>query len=140
MSKNMTIIPKLNEKTYALAENRVYVFEVDNNANKHSIARAVEAQFEVKVDKVNTLNVKGKTKRVHNLTGKRSANTIGRRSDRRKAYVTLAEGFSLPFFEAIEEEQAKQDAAQTKIDEAAKKLAAKEAKKDSKKSNKKEDK
>lgn len=129
MSKHLTIIPKLNEKTYALAANRVYVFEVESNANKHTIARAVEQQFGVEVTKVNTLNVKGKTKRVYNITGKRSANTTGKRSDTRKAFVTLAEGHSLPFFEAIEEEQAQQDAAQAKIDEAAAKKAAKDAKK-----------
>lgn len=136
MSKHLTIIPKLNEKTYALAANRVYVFEVESNANKHTIARAVEQQFGVEVTKVNTLNVKGKTKRVYNITGKRSANTTGKRSDTRKAFVTLAEGHSLPFFEAIEEEQAQQDAAQAKIDEAAAKKAAKDAKKS--KSSKKE--
>jgi len=129
MSKHLTLIPKLNEKTYSLAANRVYVFEVESNVNKHSIARAVEQQFDVKVSKVNTLNIKGKAKRVYNITGKRSANTTGKRNDTHKAYVTLAEGFSLPFFEAIEEEQAKQDAAQAKIDEAAAKNAAKEAKK-----------
>jgi len=138
MSKNIALLPRLNEKTYAQAENRVYVFAVDKSANKHTIAKAVEEQFEVKVIKVNTLNVKGKAKRVYNITGKRSANTTGRRSDIRKAYVTLAEGHSLPFFDAIEEEQTKQDKAQAKIDEAAAKLAEKEAKKSAK--NKKEDK
>jgi len=138
MSKNITLLPRLNEKTYAQASERVYVFNVDQSINKHDIAKAVESQFEVKVVKVNTINVKGKAKRVYNITGKRSTNTMGKRSDTKKAYVTLAEGHSLPFFDAIEEEQSKQEKAQAKIDEASAKQAEKEAKKSAKKS--KEDK
>ncbi len=40
MSRTVTLKPRLNEKTYALAEQRVYVFDVETNVNKHTIARA----------------------------------------------------------------------------------------------------
>jgi large subunit ribosomal protein L23 len=128
MSTHITLKPRLNEKTYGLAQNRVYVFDIDQGVNKHTVARAVEAQFDVKVIAVNTMNIKGKAKRTINITGKRSVNTQGRRNDIRKAYVTLAEGQALPFFNAIEEEEQQEQAVQAKIDKAAEKQAAKETK------------
>ncbi|MDB5170891.1 MAG: rplW [Candidatus Saccharibacteria bacterium] len=128
MSKTTTLKPRLNEKTYALAANRVYVFDIEKGVNKHTVARAVENQFEVKVVAVNTLNTKGKAKRIISINGKRSVNAEGRRNGIRKAYVTLAEGQSLPFFNAIEEEDQKEQAVQQKVDKAADKKAAKETK------------
>jgi large subunit ribosomal protein L23 len=125
MDKTITLRPRLNEKTYGLADSRVYVFDVARGVNKHVIARAVEAQFEVKVSTVNTANIGGKTKRVISISGKRMKNTEGRRNDIKKAYVTLAEGHSLPFFNAIEEEEQKEQAVQEKVDKAAAKQAAK---------------
>ena len=65
------------------------------DANKVEIANAVEQLFEVKVDSVRTVIVKGKTKR----HGAKS----GRRSDWKKAYVTLQEGQSLDFVEGAAE-------------------------------------
>ena len=128
MSKTITLKPRLNEKTYSLAAARVYVFTVDRGVNKHSIARAVEEQFEVKVTTVNTMNVIGKAKRIISISGKRTVNAEGHRNDTKKAYVTLAEGFSLPFFDAVEEETAKEEAIQAKVDKAAAKVADKAAK------------
>ena len=128
MSKAITLKPRLNEKTYGLADSRVYVFDVDRAVNKHSIARAVEDQFEVKVVTVNTANIHGKTKRTINITGRRMTNAPGSRSDFKKAYVTLAEGHALPFFDAIEEEEQKEQAAQEQFDKAAAKQAAKDEK------------
>lgn len=128
MSKTITLKPRLNEKTYVLAEKRVYVFDVDGSVNKHSIARAVEAQFEVKVTAVNTANIGGKAKRIVSISGKRMKNADGKRNDIKKAYVTLAEGHSLPFFSAIEEAEQKEEAVQEKVDKAAAKQAAKETK------------
>lgn len=125
MSKTITLKPRLNEKTYGLAASRVFVFDVDRSVNKHSIARAVEAQFEVKVTEVNTTNIPGKSKRIMSLTGKRMKNAEGSRNDYKKAYVTLAEGHSLPFFNAIEEEEQKEQATQEKFDKAAAKQAEK---------------
>lgn len=128
MSKTITLKPRLNEKTYGLAESRVYVFDVDPGVNKHTVARAVEAQFEVKVISVNTTNINGKAKRTISVNGKRMKNSEGRRNDFKKAYVTLAKGSSLPFFNAIEEEQEKEQASQEKFDKAVTKQAAKDSK------------
>lgn len=125
MSKSITLKPRLNEKTYGLAESRVYVFDVDRSVNKHSIARAVEAQFEVKVMSVNTTNISGKAKRIISINGKRMKNAEGSRNDIKKAYVTLQTGFALPFFDAIEEEEQKEQAVQEKVDKAVTKQAEK---------------
>jgi large subunit ribosomal protein L23 len=128
MSKAALLRPRLNEKTYALAGSRVYVFEVDKGLNKHLIARSVEDQFEVKVATVNTLNNKGKSKRTISLSGKRILYKPGSRRDSKRAYVTLKEGFSLPFFEAIEEETKKEEETQAKVEKAIAKQAEKDVK------------
>lgn len=134
MSKSITLRPRLSEKTYGLAGLRTYVVDVPTDVNKHTVARAVEAQFEVKVISVNIANIKGKAKRVISLTGKRLSNTQGKRNNIKKAYVTLAEGHSLPFFEAIEQEDKKEQETQAKLDKVAAKQAEKESKDDAKKS------
>ncbi len=128
MSTSIVLKPRLFEKSYAQSQNGVYVFDVAKSANKHAIARAVEAQFEVKVVSVNTTNIQGKAKRTISVMGKRMRNQEGNRSDIKKAYVTLAEGQRLPFFDAAEEAEEKQTKLQTKIDEAAAKQAEKAAK------------
>lgn len=128
MSKSIVLRPRLSEKTYGLAESRVYVVDVPKDINKHIIARAIEAQFEVKVAKVNVATVKGKRKRIISITGKRMKNAEGQRSDIKKAYVTLAEGHSLPFFAAVEEEEQKEQKLQEQFDKAAAKQADKESK------------
>lgn len=136
MSKTIALRPRLSEKTYGLSESRIYVVDVPKTANKHTVARSVEAQFEVKVSKVNVANIKGKSKRVISASGKRMRNAQGRQDDIKKAYITLAEGHSLPFFAAIEEEEQKEQAVQEKVDKAAAKQATKEAKKATKKTPK----
>lgn len=125
MSKTVVLRPRLNEKTYALSTNRVFVFEVPKDVNKHTVAKAVEDQFEVKVDAVNMVTIPGKTKRTMNLTGKRVKNGSGKRSDVKKAYVTLSKGHSLPFFDAVEEEEQKEQALQEKVEKSVTKQAAK---------------
>lgn len=121
MSKSLILKPRLNEKTYVLSNGRVYVFDVDKNVNKHMIARAVEAQFDVKVIAVNTTSQKGKLKRTMSLNGKRMKNSYGQRSTVKRAYVTLADGNSLPFFEAVEESEQKEQKIQEKIKKATEK-------------------
>ena len=128
MSKTISLRPHLSEKTYGLSTKRVYVFTIDKDVNKHSVARAVEAQFEVKVKAVNVTNLDGKAKRTISVTGKRSVNSNGKRNDIKKAYVTLAEGFSLPFFAAVEEAETQEQVTQEKIEKAAAKKADKPAK------------
>ncbi|MDE3970638.1 50S ribosomal protein L23 [Glaesserella parasuis] len=86
----------MSEKATNNAEKgNTIVFKVALDANKVEIANAVEQLFEVKVDSVRTVVVKGKTKR----HGAKS----GRRSDWKKAYVTLQEGQSLDFVEGAAE-------------------------------------
>lgn len=128
MSKTISLQPHLSEKTYGLSAKRVYVFTIDKGVNKHSVARAVESQFEVKVLAVNVTNIDGKAKRTISVTGKRSVNSNGKRNDIKKAYVTLAEGFSLPFFAAVEEAETKEQATQEKIEKVAAKQSEKAAK------------
>ena len=79
--------PIITEKATRLSELNKVVFRVADDASKDEIAAAVEELFKVKVTKVNTLNVKGKTKRFRGVAG--------RRSDIKKAIVTLAEGQSI---------------------------------------------
>lgn len=79
------VAPHISEKATLVADaNNQYVFKVAPDATKPEIKAAVEQLFEVTVTKVNTVNIKGKTKR--------TARGFGKRSDIRKAYVTLAEG------------------------------------------------
>ena len=127
MDKTITLRPRLSEKTYGLSNGRVYVMEVDKDVNKQTVANAVEAQFEVKVVSVNVTNIPGKAKRTMSLTGKRVKNSEGRRKGIKKAYVTLATGHSLPFFDAVEEEEQKEQATQAKVDKVAAKQAEKAA-------------
>jgi len=79
--------PVITEKSTRVSEHNQVVFEVSLDASKPEIRAAVEGLFDVKVDAVNTLRVKGKTKRWRGR--------LGRRSDYKKAVVTLAEGQSI---------------------------------------------
>ena len=131
MPKTLSLVPLLNEKTYELSKARgVYVFNVPVNANKHLIERAVKAQFDVEVISVNTLNTKGKRKRIVSITGKRTVNAEGQRAASKKAYVKLKSGSNLPFFESIEQAEEKRVSTQEKIDKAIDKQSQKESKKE----------
>ncbi len=84
--------PLVTEKgTLAKELNNQLVFEVDKRATKVEIRQAVEKLFTVKVLKVRTASFTGKKKR--------QGRVLGRRSDWKKAYVTLAPGHSVDFFE-----------------------------------------
>lgn len=84
------LAPHISEKSTVCAEtNNTVVFRVAIDATKAEIKAAVKKLFEVEVDSVRTLVCKGKTKR----HGAR----MGRRSDWKKAYVTLAEGADIDF-------------------------------------------
>ncbi len=126
MDKHIALKPKLSEKTFAMSAKGVYAFEVPTDVNKHTVARAVESQFDVKVTEVNIANKPGKAKRTISKGGRRTA--AGREAATKKAYVTLAKGQSLPFFNAIEEAEEKQAATQAKVEKAAAKAEKKEAK------------
>jgi large subunit ribosomal protein L23 len=79
--------PRISEKSARLAESNQYVFEVASTATKADVKAAIEQLFSVKVEAVNVVNAKGKTKTFRFRSG--------RRSDQRKAYVRLAEGQSI---------------------------------------------
>lgn len=80
--------PRVSEKTARLQElSNQYVFEVSNEATKADVKAAVEQLFDVKVEAVNVVNVKGKNKSFRNRAG--------RRGDWRQAYVRLADGQSI---------------------------------------------
>lgn len=107
MDKLMVLKPRISEKTYMTSQTtRTYVVEVPGDANKDTVAKAVATQFGVTVKTVNMVNVKGKVKRTVRKGGRP---TTGKRSDFKKAYVTLNEGQSLPFFAAAEEEAAAEE-------------------------------
>ena len=84
--------PVITEHSADLMADKKYTFEVDPKANKTEIKDAVELIFGVKVVNVNTLNLKGKLKRMGQYSGYRS--------DRKKAIVELSEDSKeLDFFE-----------------------------------------
>ena len=85
--------PLITEKATILAGDHKYAFEVDRRANKNQIRQAIETAFSVRVEKVNTMNVRGKSRRV----GRRYSRT----RDWKKAIVTLAEGETIQLFEGI---------------------------------------
>ena len=86
--------PVLSEKSYSEIANKKYVFEVAVGANKIEIKEAIEAVFGVKVEKVNTINVRGKLKR--------QGRTQGFTAKRKKAIVQLtADSKAIEIFENL---------------------------------------
>jgi large subunit ribosomal protein L23 len=85
--------PLITEKATILAGSGKYAFEVDRRANKPQIREAVELAFNVRVENVHTMNVRGKGRRV----GRRYTRT----RNWKKALVTLAEGDTIQLFEGV---------------------------------------
>lgn len=93
-ARDIIIRPVLTEKSYVGIQSKKYVFEVDKRATKSQIKNAVEQIFDVKVEKVNTVNVDGKLKR--------QGRTQGYTADYKKAYVKLtADSKSIEFFDSL---------------------------------------
>ena len=92
--RDVIIRPVVSEKSYGLLDEGVYTFIVDPGSNKTEIRQAVEAIFNVEVTNVNTLNRKGKRKRM------RRQATYGQRSDTKRAIVTLKAGDRIDLFES----------------------------------------
>ena len=87
--------PIITEQSMEAAAAKKYTFEVAKTANKIEIAKAVEEIFGVEVEKVNTLNMNGKTKRMGRYPE-------GRRPNWKKAMVTLtADSKTIEFFEGM---------------------------------------
>ncbi len=84
------LVPHVSEKSTLLADQQSqHVFRVAPDATRSEVKQAVEELFKVKVEKVRILNIKGKNKRFGSRPGKRS--------DLRKAYVTLGAGSDIDF-------------------------------------------
>ena len=90
---DVLIRPIITEKTTLLMQENKYTFQLPLNANKVEIRKAVESIFNVKVEKVATIRVLGKTKRM--------GRTMGKRSDYKKAIVTLKAGETIELFEGV---------------------------------------
>jgi len=87
------ISPIVSEKSTRLADqHRQFVFKVVKDASKPEVRKAVELMFDVKVDAVQIANVSGKVKRF--------GGALGKRSDWKKAFVSLAEGHDINFMGA----------------------------------------
>lgn len=89
--RDVILRPVVSEKSYAGLEQNRYTFIVTPEANKTEIREAVQSIWNVRVLKVSTLNRRGKTKRFRF--------TQGKRSDEKRAVVTLAPGDSIEIFE-----------------------------------------
>ena len=87
------LAPVVTEKSTRAAEQNTVTFKVAACATKPEIKAAVEAVYKVKVEKVNTVNIKGKTKSFRGMPGQRS--------DVCKAYVRLAAGQSIDFSKGV---------------------------------------
>ena len=85
--------PIISERTMDLLAENKYTFEVDIKATKPQIREAVEQIFNVDVEKVNTMRVRGKKRRMGRNEGKRP--------DWKKAIVTLKEGQRIELFEGL---------------------------------------
>ena len=104
MAKNLSTIlvtPVTTEKAYGLSQKNIYVFNVPLQANKNEITDAIAEQYGAEIKAIKTLvqNDKG----VRFSRGKNRYPGKTHRVDTKKAYVTLAEGSSLAFFEQPEE-------------------------------------
>jgi len=89
--RDVILKPVVSEKSYGLLDAGVYTFVVHPEANKTEIRQAIESIFNVSVEKVNTLNRKGKRKRRRQF--------YGTRPDTKRAIVTLKAGDRIDLFE-----------------------------------------
>jgi len=88
--RDVILRPIVSEKSYGLLDEGKYTFIVDPRANKTEIKIAIEQVFAVKVESVNTINRKGKTRR--------TKFGLGKRKDTKRAIVSLAEGHRIDIF------------------------------------------
>jgi large subunit ribosomal protein L23 len=89
--RDVILAPVISEKSYALIDLNAYTFLVHPQANKTEIRQAIESIWGVHVEKVNTVNRKGKSKRFRY--------SMGRRSDTKRAVVKLRPGDTIEIFE-----------------------------------------
>ncbi len=90
---DVIIKPVISERSMDLMQDNKYTFIVHNKANKVEIAKAIEKIFNVTVESVNTLKVKGKTRRMGRY--------VGKTPERKKAIVKLKEGDRIEVIEGL---------------------------------------
>lgn len=101
----IALIPRVSEKSYGLSQVlNTYVFDVPMDVNRLTVKKAIETQFKVTVTGVNVAVSKGKVKRSFR---KRLQPAKGKRSDTKRAYVTLKEGDSIPVFATADDKEKK---------------------------------
>jgi len=88
--RDVLLAPVISEKSYGLLDENKYTFIVRPDANKTQIKIAVEQVFNVKVERVNTINRQGKRKRTRQ--------GFGKRKDTKRAVVSLAAGDRIEIF------------------------------------------
>ena len=91
---DVIIRPLITEKATILAGEQKYAFEVDRRANKRQVRDAIQTAFSVRVIKVNTMNVRGKARRI-------GRGSTTKAPDWKKAVVTVAEGDTIQIFEGV---------------------------------------
>ncbi len=91
--RDIIIKPVVTEKSMNLLADNKYTFIVDKRANKTEIKNAIENIFAVRVESVNTMNIKGKPKRMGRFEGKKP--------DRKKAIICLKPGHKIRLFEGM---------------------------------------
>lgn len=96
----MLIIPRISEKAYASSQTNTYVFNVPTTANKQQVARAVAAEYKVKVEDVRLVVIKGKAVRA--FRGKKAQPGVALRSKAKKAYVRIAAADKINIFQEEE--------------------------------------
>ncbi len=98
---SILISPRISEKSYGLSQQNIYVFDVPMSANKAQVIEAVKENYpDVKISDVRLMIAKGKVKAVNR--GKHARPTTAKRSDKKKAYVSVSEGKIAVFAESEE--------------------------------------
>ena len=100
----MVITPRISEKSYGLSRQNIYVFDVPMTANKAEVARELTREYpDIEIADVRLMITKGKTKSVNR--GKRARPGLTKRSDTKKAYVTVSKGQIEVFKDLTESEE-----------------------------------
>ena len=100
----MVITPRISEKSYSLSRQNIYVFDVPMSANKAEVARELAWEYpDIEIADIRLMITKGKVKSVNR--GKRARPGLTKRSDTKKAYVTVSKGQIEVFKDLTESEE-----------------------------------
>lgn len=100
----MVITPRISEKSYSLSRQNIYVFDVPMSANKAEVARGLAQEYpDIEIADIRLMITKGKVKSVNR--GKRARPGLTKRSDTKKAYVTVSKGQIEVFKDLTESEE-----------------------------------